>query len=246
MSPAVRTIAEQLASDLRGAVGDRLLGMVVFGRHALGDTQAAPSDADPVHTLAVIVDLGFSDLEALARRRSRWRRAGLATPVLIKRAELARSLDAFPIELGAVISRYEVVAGSDPFAGSRVDPADLRRACEVQVRSHLLHLREGYLETDGVPASIARLVARSAAPLLTLLTDLALLAGERGLSHTALAGWAARRTGEPDAIFADVLALAALDNGDSIDSARLFPRYLSAVERLAAYVDSWREEPATG
>ena len=27
--------------------------------------------------------------------------------------------------------------------GLRVDPADIRRACEVQARSHLLHLREG-------------------------------------------------------------------------------------------------------
>src|SRR5690242_21130273 len=28
---------------------------------------------------------------------------------------------------------------------SEVDPADLRRACEVEARGHLLHLREGYI-----------------------------------------------------------------------------------------------------
>jgi hypothetical protein len=244
MSPAVRSVAERLAADVRSTVGERLLGLVVFGRHASHDTQAPPSETDPVHTLAVIDSIGFPDLEALARRRGGWRRAGLATPVLIDSAELRRSLDAFPIELGAVIARYAVVAGRDPFAGARIDPSDLRRACEVQVRSHLLHLREGYIETDGVPSAIARLVARSAAPLLTLLTDLAFLAGERGLSQEALAQWAADLTGEPDSIFADVLALAAPDTGGSADMARLFPRYLAAVERLTAYVDSWRE-PAT-
>ena len=36
-----------------------------------------------------------------------------------------------------------------------VDPADLRRACEVQARSHLLHLREGYLETRGRADALA-------------------------------------------------------------------------------------------
>jgi hypothetical protein len=245
MSPGVRSVAERLAADVRASVGERLLGMVVFGHHALDDTQAPPTEADPVHTLAVVDRIGFSDLEALARRRGGWRRAGLATPVLIDSAELGRSLDAFPIELGAVIARYEVVAGRDPFAAARIDPRDLRRACEVQVRSHLLHLREGYLETDGVPAAIARLVARSAPPLLTLLTDLAVLAGEGGLSHAALAAWAGRLTGEPDSVFADVLALAAPETSGSADTARLFPRYLAAVERLTAYVDSWRE-PAAG
>jgi hypothetical protein len=220
--------------------------MVVYGYYALDEGQPAPSNADPVHTLAVVHQLGFSDLEMLAQRCGAWRRAGLATPVLIDKAELARSLDAFPIELGSVIARYEVVAGTDPFASSRINPADLRRACEVQVRSHLLHLREGYLETDGVPASIARLVARSAAPLLTLLTDLALLDGERGLPYTALAAWASRLTGERDSIFADVLALAAPGTTGQADMARLFPRYLAAVERLAGYVDSWREEPRAG
>ena len=38
--------------------------------------------------------------------------------------------------------------GADPFAGLRSSHRDLRRACEVQARSHVLHLREGYL-ADG-------------------------------------------------------------------------------------------------
>src|SRR6185295_16401084 len=88
-----------------------------------------------------------------------------------------RSLDAFPLEFGAIIADHAVVAGRDPFEGLAIEPADLRRACEVQARSHLLHLREGFLETQGRGDAIAVLVVRSAAPFAALLGSLARLQG---------------------------------------------------------------------
>ena len=89
-----------------------------------------------------------------------WHDAGLATPLLLAAHEFGRSLDAFPLEFGAILADHVVVAGSDPFDGLRVDAADLRRACEVQARSHLLHLREGYLETRGRGDALADLIVR--------------------------------------------------------------------------------------
>ena len=62
--------------------------------------------------------------------------------------------------------------------GLDVDPADLRRACEVQARSHLLHLREGFLETRGQRRRARRCsIVRSAAPFAALLTSVARLQG---------------------------------------------------------------------
>ena len=63
--------------------------------------------------------------------------------------EFARSLDAFPVEFGEIIDTHETLFGDDPFAGLSVAPADLRRACEGQTRSLLLHLREDYMEAAG-------------------------------------------------------------------------------------------------
>ena len=67
-----------------------------------------------------------------------WLRAGFSTPVILTRAEFARSLDAFPVEFGEIIGSHSTVFGDDPFTGLTVAPADLRRACEAQVRSLLL------------------------------------------------------------------------------------------------------------
>ena len=42
---------------------------------------------------------------------------------------------------------------------------DVRRACEAQAKSLLIHLREGFLESHAETTRIARLITASAAPL---------------------------------------------------------------------------------
>ena len=235
MTRDARRTAEGLASDLRAIVADRLRSVVVFGTHAASDHDAPTGE--PVRTLVVIEKLGVADLDACARRVTGWARNGLATPLVIGSDEFARSLDAFPIEFGAMIASHVVVSGVNPFEGLTVGRDDLRRACEVHARSHLLHLREGYLEARGDPAAIHDLVARSAAPLMALLVNLAHIDGVTATAPGALAGFAARIIGPAPAL-GEVLAMAGA-HGPATDAARVYPAYLEAVERLVAYVDRW-------
>jgi hypothetical protein len=237
VSPDVKAAAESLARDVRAVFGDRLRAVLVYGRHAGNGPEAANHD-DPVHTLVLVERLEVADLDACALLRARWDRAGLATPLVVDRHEFERSLDAFPLEFGAIIARHEVVVGDDPFDGLGVKPDDLRRACEIQARAHLLHLREGYLEAGGDPAAIARLVTASAAPLLALLTSLARLSGEPAPTPGAVAGHANRALGGRAATFEEVLAIEGPGLPTS-DAARLFPAYLAAMGALVHYIDRW-------
>ena len=108
----------------------------------------------------------------------------------------------------------------------------------MQARSHLLHLREGYLETGGDPAAIHELVARSAPPLMALLDERRAPRRRLGRrSPGALAAYAERAIGPAPAL-GEVLGLAGR-RSPAVDAARLFPAYLDAVERLVAYVDRW-------
>ena len=124
-----------------------------------------------MHTLAIVDTLSAGDLRACAGRMAAWHEAGLAAPLLVAAHEFARSLDAFPFEFGAILADHAVVSGASPFDGLSVDPADLRRACEVQARSHLLHLREGYLETRGRADALAVLIVRSAPACAALIAE---------------------------------------------------------------------------
>jgi hypothetical protein len=222
-----------LDRTLRDIFGDRLQSVVVYG----------PAER-MARTLAIVNTLSAEDLRACTVRVAAWHDAGLATPLLIAADEFGRSLDAFPFEFGAILRDHVVVSGSDPFAGLSVNPADLRRACEVQARGHLLHLREGYLETRGRNDALALLVANSAGAFAALLTSVARLV-DPGNADTHDATSAARQLermlGPAGHAASEVVALAGVSRISSSQAERLFPPYLDAVERLVKYIDTWKQ-----
>lgn len=236
-----------LARDLGEIFGSRLESVVAYGRAADGDPRpdphghgAAHGGADSVHTLAIVARLTRDDLQACAGRVADWHDAGLATPLLLVAREFQSSLDAFPLEFGAILADHVLVSGRNPFEGLTIDAADLRRACEVQARSHLLHLREGFLETRGRADALSVLIVRSAASFAALLKSIARLEGAEGRDASAAGRHAERRLNVADGIVTSVVALADVSEISSEDATKIFPRYLDAVERLVNYVDTWR------
>ena len=180
------------------------------------------------------------DLRACAEHVGAWHAAGLATPLLLASGEFERSLDAFPLEFGAIIADHVVVTGNDPFEGLEIDPADIRRACEVQARSHLLHLRQGFLETEGNGNALAMLTVRSAAPFAALLTSVARLQGLVTHDQAAAGRHAERQLQLPPGVVTEVVKLAQVTDISAAEATRIFPAYLDATERLVQYVDGWR------
>jgi len=240
---AVRT----LERDLRGIFGTRLQSLVVYGARA--DTSATTQsghaahhhhESQPTHTLAIVDGLSTDDLRACAARVDAWHEAALATPLMVAAKEFSQSLDAFPFEFGAILADHHVVAGPNPFEGLAVDQADLRRACEVQARGHLLHLREGYLETLGRGDRLAVLIVDSAGAFAALLTNVARLDGVTASNVATAARHVGRRLELAATTPADVVSLVGVKEISSAEAERLFPPYLDLVERLVAYLDAWQ------
>ena len=230
MSVAAKTPLQPIVDDLQRIFGSRLVAVMAYGwrpRHQ------APS-------LALVRKLTLDDLTACAARTASWHRAGCATPLVLTAHEFARSLDAFPIEYGEILATGELVAGTHPFEGLAIARDDLRRACEVQAKSHLVHLREDYLESGARPAAVASLVRESAPAFAALLRHLARLDHASLTTTGELIAHASRRIGLDARVVGDLLSLTDGDGMTSVDPSRLFPAYLAAVERLAEFVDQWR------
>jgi hypothetical protein len=240
---------DSVRDDLARVFGARLLSLVTYG--------------DRRH-MAVVSTLTADDLAALMPFVSRWRAAGDGVPLLLTRLELERSLDTFPIEYGAIMAKHELVQGTDPFAGLAIGRDDLRRACERQVKSHLIHLREGLLETGGRPSAMAGLVESSAPAFRAVLQAVLRLTAEVRLKPDAtsdagvrlkpdttgtgndpdattnddtLARLAESTLGLPPGTVRDVLGA---DRGQPVDAQALMPAYLALTERLWTLVDTWR------
>lgn len=195
---------------------------------------------EPASSLVLVASIDADDLAACARLLPVWREAGVVTPLLVTSAEFARSLDAFPLEYAEVQQTARVVEGYNPFDRfGTIRQADLRRACEVQANSHLLHLREDYLECGGAPREVAALVQESAPAFAMILRQLAQLDGRAVTTPRDLGVFAAERIGLDAALVGDVLALMHPAEAGTVDAALLFPRYLTALDRLARFVDQW-------
>src|SRR3954466_2943061 len=203
-----------LERDLRGIFGSRLQSLAIYGGGAAApdahhaDNAHAHGAAAPTRTLAVVESMTRDDLRAAATRVDAWHDAGLATPLLLGAREFSQSLDAFPLEFGAILADHVVVAGENPFASLAVDPADVRRAIEVQARSHLLHLREGFLETRGRADALSVLILQSAPAFAALVTSIARLEGHATDDAAAAARHVERILGTSGSSVADVAKLA--------------------------------------
>jgi hypothetical protein len=223
-----------LVADLRSVFGDRLHAVVVYGPSIEGTPDA------PLTCLALVGSLTTEDLEACARFTRRWDRAHVATPLLMPVQEFMRSLDTFPLEYGEIIRAHELVFGDDPFAAATIAQEDLRRACELQAKSHLVHLREAFIETGGRPTAVGELVTTSAPAFTALLRNVARLKGVTVRDRAEVTRAGAMAAGVPESVIGGMLALEAQEPVRDTDPARLFPEYLAAVEQLAHVVDGWR------
>lgn len=191
---------DTLASQLQEIFGDRLKMVAAFG--------------DSANSCAVVHGLSVQDLERCASHAAAWKKAGLDVPLLIVESDLRRALDAFPLELTEIIATRRVIAGVDLFAEVVVPKQELRRACEVQARGHVLHLREGYIESAGDSNAIAKLVSAAVQPFRALVKNVARL---EGISPKAL------------------VTQLNLDNFE-----KGFADALRAAERIVEYVDTWK------
>jgi hypothetical protein len=229
MESASRANAEAPVTDLQRIFGERLEAVVAYGSGAAADWS---------RSLVLVASLTIDDLSALAVAAPGWHARGIATPLVLPRAEFARSLDAFPIEYGEIIDTHIVLVGADPFAGVHIAARDLRRALESQAASHLIHLRENFMEAGGRPAAVAALLRDSAPGFLALLRRMARMDGAAPATPTELAHWATAHAGLDARVVGDVVALAT-EPAPAVDPVRLFPDYLHMFETLLATIDQW-------
>lgn len=234
MTSTWKTSADSLVGDLRNVFGTRLLAVVAYGPQIEG---AADS---PLTCLALVNSLTAEDLQSCAQFARRWHRAHIATPLLLPSQEFMRSLDTFPLEYGEIIRAHQLVYGENPFSSATIAADDVRRACELQAKSHLVHLREAFIESGGRPTDVAELVTTSAPAFTQLLRNVARLNRVTTDDRSEVTRAGARAVGIPEELVADMLNLERRPGVPATDPSRLFPEYLAAVEQLARAVDGWR------
>lgn len=238
LPPQTRASLQVLAADLRRIFGNRLLSICAYGLEH--------GDDNDTHSIVLVDRLTFEDLAACAPLTRGWDARGLAVPLLLEEHEFVRTLDVFPLEYGDIIAHHVVIEGNDPFRDVVVSESDRRRACELQAKSHLIHVRESYLETGGDPRAVSRLIGASAEAFRRLLENLVALvrpAVAHMPGHHDLAEDVQALLGVPADLTREVLSTAATGGPSTIaDPTALLERYIAAVDRVWEFVDEWKRQ----
>ena len=151
--PSAVSAVGRLVAHLQAVFGRRLASVLAYGPWVVESPSAVLPPLDtPINTLALVDELDFADLSACAERAPDWWRRDSPCRCSSRGTSSSRRSMRSHSSSAHIIARHVNLTGTDPFEGMRVRDEDLRRACEVQVRSHLIHLREGFLEAADTAA----------------------------------------------------------------------------------------------
>lgn len=208
---------------------------VLYGSAARGEYVDGVSD---VNLLIVAERLDPDTLHRLADALAGLKAGGQPPPLLMEREEWLRATDVFPIELTEMLGAHEVVRGADPVVGLAVDPADLRRALEGELRARLLRLRQAYASAGGDSKLLGGIAAATVSSLATLFRAAIALYGKAAPADTPEAlGVAGRLMGVATNPVSELWKRRR--GGERSCSPALFEEYLTAVAAAVRVTDQF-------
>ena len=229
---------DELVTQLRSAYGAQLSCVVLYGSAAAGEHVPKKSDYNVLVLLARIEAGALAAASAVARA---WRAAGNPPPMTMMVDEWRRSADVFPMEYADILERNRVLYGTAPFDGIAISREHLRLQLEQQVMGKLLQLRQGALlaGTDG--GRQADLIAASISTILVLFRAVLRLKGEPlGGDSGTIATRVAALGGFNEAPFTRAIRHhRGEERIKAGEAGAVLSQYLSGVERLDAYLDTF-------
>jgi predicted nucleotidyltransferase len=167
-------IFETFRDDIKKAFGEDLKGLILYGSGARGEYIPGRSD---LNFLVILTDTGIDHLDRAFGIVSSWSKRRVAIPLFMTKSMILQSLDCYPVEFLNMQLHYVPVYGEDVLRGLAFDRSNLRLQLERELKGKLLHLRTGFLETQGKDKALARLIAVSLTAFLSLFTALLYLKG---------------------------------------------------------------------
>ena len=230
---------EELVRQLQLAYGSGLRSVVLFGSAVAGEHRPKQSD---YNVLVVVDSLPLEKLRAVAAVSKAWAEDGNPPPMTFTTREFKNSADIFPMEYADLLERHRILFGDSPFDGIRVSPQDLRLQVEQQTMGKLLQLRQATMGAGGDSKLQLEVLEKSLSTLMVIFRGIARLHGEvPSLDYEELTRSLAQRAGcSPDPFTRVIRHSRGTEKISKESASGILEGYLSAMERLVAYLNEFR------
>lgn len=164
----------ELAQLLTRLAGDNLQSLSAFGGWLYEDPLY---EGTPARSVAVLQRHDLRLLDQLGNEGVRFGDRGVAAPLIMTPSYIAASQDVFPLELLEIQQTLHVVHGPNAFAELEFQKADIRLQCERELKSQLIHLRQGLIAAAGDHGQLGPLCRAGADRIMRVLRGVLVLKG---------------------------------------------------------------------
>jgi hypothetical protein len=171
-----------------------------------------------------------------------WAEDGNPPPMTFTTKEWRSSSDIFPMEYADILERHKVLYGAPPFDGISVSPADLRLQVENQTMGKLLQLRQAVMGAGGDSSLQLEVLEKSLSTLMVVFRGIVRLHDQvPSQDYEALTTAVAQRAGfSPDPFIKVIRHSRGTDKLPKESASAILGDYLTAMERLVAYLNEFR------
>jgi hypothetical protein len=167
-------IFPEVTEAFQQAFGQDLLSVILYGSGAGGDYIPGKSD---LNFLVVLTERGIDEIGRALSAVKPLKKYPVDTPLLMTKAFIFASLDAYPLEFLDMKHNHILVFGEDVLNELSIDAHHLRLQCERELKAKVLHLRRGFLDGRGRARATRELIEVSLVAFIAIFRGLLYLKG---------------------------------------------------------------------
>lgn len=150
ISPMIGKLLEEHAANIHS--------FHVVGSAVIEDYNEKLSE---INSVVVLHNMDLRFISFLAPLGKKYGKNGIAAPLVMTPEYITNSLDAFPVEFLDFKLIHRTVYGDDLLQGLQIALPNLRLQCEREIKTKLIHIRQGYVSSLGKKDQLSMVLVRS-------------------------------------------------------------------------------------
>lgn len=236
LNPVVAEKISPMVEDLIKVHKSNIHSFHIVGSAVIQDYNEKLSD---INSLVLLHDMDLQFIAFLAPLGKKYGKKRIAAPLVMTPGYITHSLDSFPVEFLDFKLIHKTVYGKDVLQDIQIVKPNLRLQCEREIKTKLIHVRQGYISSLGKRDQLATVLVRSITGSMALFRAIITLLGkEPPIQRTDVVKTLVHAAKLETDIFELLLSLKA----DLIRPAErelhvLFERYYHALEATGKIID---------
>ncbi|MCD6162137.1 MAG: hypothetical protein J7K40_06960 [candidate division Zixibacteria bacterium] len=233
----------KFAESLIEAFDNNLYSLILFGSAARASRRGGADEfkegASDINTVIILESVAKNELNVILDIGRKFKKSGLALPLVFKRGHIPTSLDTFPLEFSDMKHNHIILHGADPLEEAVIETSNLRYQCEVQFKGQLVQLRRGYLASGEDSEMLTQLISGSVSSIMAACRGMVWMSGK---TPPDMAPDLLKLVHNDYKVDTEPIAHAwRVKHGDAEESTasleNLFDEYMKSIEKLADVVD---------